>query len=148
MPGPGTHGGDVREIDRHRFPPEILRDGAVEAEVDALSPLPIATLYTRSAKHGGRRNGHRARCWQPRRGVVTHPATVSRRVQQRRQAVDEREVIRTGGHRGALRSDRQRKGIIALHPCFDPARGSVPGRVELPAPVARGPVVLVAVVQA
>ena len=54
----------------------------------------------------------------------------------------------TGDHRGALRSDRECKGAIALLPCFDPARGSVPGRVELPAPVARGPVVLVAVVKA
>ena len=54
----------------------------------------------------------------------------------------------TGGHRGDLRSDRRSKGVIALLPCFDPARGSVPGRVELPAPVARRPVVLVAVVKA
>lgn len=76
MPEPGTHGGDVREIDRHRFPPEILRDGAVEVEVDALSPLPIATLCTRFAKHVGRRNGHRARGWRPRRGVVTNPDPV------------------------------------------------------------------------
>ena len=53
----------------------------------------------------------------------------------------------TGGHGGALRSDRECKGAIALLPCFDPARGSGPGLRGLPAPVARGPVVLVAVVK-
>ena len=73
MPGPGTRGGHVREIDRHRFPPEILRDGAVEVEVDALSTLPIANLCTRFAKHVGRCNGHRAQGWRPRRSVVTNP---------------------------------------------------------------------------